>query len=86
MSRLIEELEKSPFTGFIEDPVRWQDLDGWRSLRESTRLPLVMHVPQLGGGPEIIHGCADMYMVGEGGAGTPVQALASPAPRPTSRW
>ena len=73
VSRLIEELEKSPFTGFIEDPVRWQDLEGWRSLRAGTRLPLVMHVPQLGGGPEIIHGCADMYMVGEGGDGTPVQ-------------
>ena len=28
-----------------------------------------MHVPQLGGGPEIIRGCADAYMVGEGGIG-----------------
>lgn len=26
-----------------------------------------MHVPQLGGGPEIMNGCADLYMIAEGG-------------------
>ena len=29
-----------------------------------------MHVPQLGGGQEIIRGCADAYMIGEGGIGS----------------
>ena len=29
-----------------------------------------MHVPQLGGGAEILNGCADLYMVGEVGIGT----------------
>ena len=29
-----------------------------------------MHVPHLGGGPEILNGCADLYMVGEVGIGT----------------
>lgn len=63
--RLIQELEKSPVVGFLEDPLRWQDIDGWRRLREKSFLPILMHVPQLGGGPEIMHGCADLYMVGE---------------------
>ena len=63
--RLIQELEKSPVVGFLEDPLKWQDIDGWRRLREKTFLPILMHVPQLGGGPEIMHGCADLYMVGE---------------------
>tara|TARA_B100000686_G_C16771574_1_gene965494 strand:+ start:1087 stop:2325 length:1239 start_codon:yes stop_codon:yes gene_type:complete len=73
VTRLIGQLEKSPFVGFIEDPMRWQDLEGWRTLRQKTNLPIVMHVPQLGGGPEIIHGCADLYMVGESGLDTALQ-------------
>ena len=67
--RLIQELEKSPVVGIIEDPMVWRDIDGWRRLREKTSLPLLMHVPQLQAGPEIIQGCADAYMVGEGGIG-----------------
>ena len=63
--RLVQELEKSPIVGYLEDPMVWRDIDGWRRLREKTFIPLVMHVPQLGGGPEIMHGCADLYMVGE---------------------
>ena len=63
--RLVQELEKSPVVGYLEDPLVWRDIDGWRRLREKTFIPLVMHVPQLGGGPEIMHGCADLYMVGE---------------------
>jgi L-alanine-DL-glutamate epimerase-like enolase superfamily enzyme len=68
--RLVHELEKSPVVGFLEDPLRPQDLDGWRLLRSKTSLPILMHVPQLGGGPEILHGCADLYMIGEMGIGT----------------
>ena len=63
--RLVQELEKSRVVGFLEDPLNWRDVDGWRRLREKTFLPLVMHVPQLGGGPEIMNGCADLYMIGE---------------------
>jgi len=65
--RLIQELEKSPVVGFIEDPLNWRDIEGWKQLRARTFLPLLMHVPQLGGGPEIMHGCADLYMIGESG-------------------
>ncbi len=54
----------------IEDPMVWRDVEGWRLLRDKTSLPLLMHVPQLGAGPEMIHGCADAYMVGEGGFGS----------------
>lgn len=61
---IIAELEKSPIVGFIEDPLVWSDIDGWRTLRQKIKLPLVMHVPQLGGIQEIIHGVADIYMIG----------------------
>ncbi|MCH6591153.1 MAG: hypothetical protein IH806_11735 [Proteobacteria bacterium] len=65
--RIIEEIEKSWVVGILEDPLNWRDLDGWRRLRGMTTIPLLMHVPQLGGGPEILHGCADLYMIGENG-------------------
>lgn len=67
VNRIIHALESSPVVGFIEDPIFWQDLEGWRLLRQKTSFPLLMHVPQLGGGPELLHGCADLYMVGETG-------------------
>jgi L-alanine-DL-glutamate epimerase-like enolase superfamily enzyme len=67
MMRLVPEMEKSWVVGFLEDPLTWRDLDGWRRLRSMTTIPLLMHVPQLGGGPEILHGCADLYMIGENG-------------------
>ncbi len=70
VARIIQELEKSSVVALIEDPLFLWDTDGWRRLRELTHLPLLMHVPQLGGGPEIIQGCADAYMVGEGGLGS----------------
>lgn len=68
--RIIDEIERSSIVGILEDPIRWQNIEGWRRLRERTSLPLLMHVPQLGGGPEILNGCADLYMVGEVGIGT----------------
>ena len=62
---IITELERNhPIVGYIEDPLPWADIDGWRTLRRKTRLPLIMHVPQLGGLPEVMHGCADIYMAG----------------------
>ena len=61
---IVAELEKSPIVGFIEDPLVWSDIDGWRTLRQKIKLPLVMHVPQLGGIQEVIHGVADIYMIG----------------------
>ena len=67
---IIHELEKHyPIVGYIEDPLPWTDLDGWQRLRQQTRIPLIMHVPQLGGLQEVIRGVADIYMIG-GGIGT----------------
>jgi galactonate dehydratase len=66
---LINELEKSRVVGYVEDVLVRSDIDGWRRLRERTRIPLIMHVPSLGGLQEIIHGVADAYMVGESGIG-----------------
>ena len=67
--RILKELEGSPVVGMIEDPLVLSDVEGWRLLRQKTSFPLLMHVPQLGGGQEIIRGCADAYMIGEGGIG-----------------
>src|SRR5688572_3444770 len=61
---LIRDLESSPTVGFIEDPLRRNDLDGWRRLRREIRVPLIMHVQPLGGLQEVILGCADGYMAG----------------------
>jgi galactonate dehydratase len=62
---IINELERNhPIVGFIEDPLPWIDIDGWRRLRERTRLPLIMHVPPLGGIQEVMQGVADIYMIG----------------------
>ena len=62
---IINELERDhPIVGFIEDPLPWDDIAGWRVLRERTRIPLIMHMPKLGGMQEVIRGCADMYMIG----------------------
>ena len=66
---MIRELETSPIVGWIEDPLQWTDISGWRALRERTRVPLVMHMPQLGGLQEALSGAADAYMVGERGIG-----------------
>ena len=71
--RIIDEVERSPVIGFLEDPLRWQNLEGWKMLRQRSSLPLLMHVPQLGGGPEIAYGCADLYMVGEVGFGNSIR-------------
>ncbi len=66
---LVRELEKFPVVGYIEDPIVRHDIDSWRKLREQSRIPIVMHVPQLGGAMEVIHGLADAYMIGESGVG-----------------
>ena len=66
---IVRELENHRVVGFIEDPIVRNDIDGWRRLREQSRLPIIMHAPQLGGVQEIIHGLADAYMVGESGIG-----------------
>ena len=62
---IVAELERNyPVVGFIEDPLPWADIDGWRTLRQKTQLPLIMHNPQLGGMQEVLHGTADVYMIG----------------------
>ena len=62
---LIKRLEKSPVVGFIEDPLVLSDVEGWCRLREKTEVPLIMHVPPLGGLQEMVRGMADAYIIGE---------------------
>lgn len=69
---ILKGLERSRVVGFIEDPLRANDIDSWRRLREQTRIPLIMHPAPLGGTQEIIQGMADAYMSG-GQIGTTLQ-------------
>ena len=69
--QLIKELEaKHPIVGFVEDALTRSDYEGWRRLRQKMAVPLVMHVPRLGGVQEVLLGCADMFMIGGGVGGT----------------
>lgn len=63
---IIEELERNhPIVGYIEDPLDQSDIDGWRNLRQRTRLPIVHGgAPRLGGAHEMLRGMADIYMIG----------------------
>ena len=62
---IIKELERNyPIVGYIEDPLAKDDIDGWKNLRRQTDLPIIMHGTPLGGVQEIIHGLADIYMIG----------------------
>lgn len=61
---IIEQL-RSPRVACIEDPLRLDDLDGWRALRQRIDVPILMHVPPVDGIQEMMAGCADGYIVGE---------------------
>ncbi|MBT3343279.1 MAG: hypothetical protein HN712_17075 [Gemmatimonadetes bacterium] len=61
---VVAELEKNhPIVGFIEDPLVRNDIEGWRQLRQQTRLPVIMHGTHLGGMQEFKHEMADIYMI-----------------------
>lgn len=62
---IIKELERNhPIVGYVEDPLVKDDLDGWRTLRRQTDIPIIMHGTPLGGIQEIILGLSDLYMIG----------------------
>ena len=68
---IVKKLDKSRVVGFIEDPLVRSDVEGWRQLRAQTEVPVVMHIPVLGGLQEMVQGMADAFIVGEycGGLG-----------------
>ena len=70
---IVHELAESPVVGVIEDPLVPEDLEGWRLLRSQLPVPILMHTPRLGAGPEILGGCADLFMIGEMGIGTSIK-------------
>ena len=62
---VIAELERNhPIVAWIEDPLIRYDIEGWRALRQKTRIPIIMHGTPLGGMQEYKHGMADAYMIG----------------------
>ena len=67
---LVRELESHPVVGFVEDALARYDVHGWRTLRERTRIPLILgHGGMLGTALDATLGMADLYMLG-GGIGT----------------
>ena len=63
---IIAEMERNhPIVGYIEDPLPQSDIDGWCTIRARTQLPIVHGgAPALGGMQELLHGMADIYMIG----------------------
>jgi len=61
---LLRELEQGRAVACVEDPLRPNDVEGWRLLRRQLRLPIVMHPTPLGGLHEIHLDMADAYMLG----------------------
>lgn len=62
---IIAELEREhPIVGFIEDPLKFEDIAGWAALRRQTSLPLIMHGTRIGGMQEYKYEMADIYMIG----------------------
>ena len=63
---LLRELEGHPAVGFIEDVLARHDVHGWRTLRERTRIPLILgHGGMLGTALDATLGMADLYMLGD---------------------
>jgi hypothetical protein len=63
---LLRELESHPAVGFIEDVLARHDVHGWRTVRERTRIPLILgHGGMLGTALDATLGMADLYMLGD---------------------
>lgn len=69
---LARALERLPIAGAFEDPVRNEDFDGYRLLRQKCPLPLYFHHLHLGG-REAMMGLADGYMLGHTPVGQVIQ-------------
>ncbi len=62
---IVAELERHhPIVGWIEDPLVRSDIEGWRALRQQTRIPIIMHGTPMGGMQEYKHDMADVFMIG----------------------
>ena len=62
---VVAELERNhPIVAFVEDPLIRTDIEGWRALRQQTRIPIVMHGTPMGGMQEYKHDMADAFMIG----------------------
>ena len=65
MLPIVQEMERHPIVGWIEDPLPRFDIEGWRQLRAKSRIPIVHGgEPLLGGLQEVMLGMADIYMIG----------------------
>ena len=60
---VVTELERHPIVAYIEDPLKYDDIDGWRRLREQTRIPLVMQGVPIPHVQMLQYGLADVYML-----------------------
>lgn len=73
MPALLERLAASPIAGCFEDPLPARDIEGYRELRQRSRLPIVLHHAPLGAGFEVLMRIADAYILGHSRIGDAIR-------------
>ncbi|MFA6111671.1 MAG: enolase C-terminal domain-like protein [Candidatus Latescibacterota bacterium] len=73
MPALLERLADSPIAGCFEDPLPSRDIEGYRELRQRSRLPIVLHHAPLGAGFEVLMRIADAYILGHSRIGDAIR-------------
>ena len=70
---VLNELERFPIAGRVEDPLASKDHDGYRLLREKSRLPILIHHGPI---EVMVDGLCDGYMAGHAAIGVAARASA----------
>ena len=73
---IIKELESHPIVAFIEDPLPYDDVDGWRTLRAETKIPLIMQGVPIPPAQMLQLKLADVYMLGHDRHGSVADIMA----------
>ena len=73
---IIKELETHPIVAFIEDPLPYDDVDGWRTLRAETKIPLIMQGVPIPPAQMLQLKLADVYMLGHDRHGSVADIMA----------
>jgi D-xylonate dehydratase len=73
MVALLHKLEGYPIAGCFEDVLPAADIEGYKALRQRTRLPVVLHHCPLGATYEVMMGAADIYMLGHARIGDAIR-------------
>ena len=64
MVALLDKLAQYPIAGCFEDPLPGEDIQGYKELRQRSRLPVVLHHSAIRFTYDVLMGPADAYMLG----------------------